>query len=388
MAGLAICGLMVVACGGALDGRSKSEFGALTPGRSADVEREVSDGPDVAIETLVDGPDGESDTEMPCPDDDEDGVPDCLEIECGLGNPKVAPGLAEVCDRVDNDCDGETDEGLDCPCGLLGAPCPAGFACEWQVSDLSPYSGFCVSAQGDEVWIPDGSFWMGCNSTHDLNCNSDELPQHRVGLAAHAIDRHEVTVAEYGACVAARACTLPDPQGGELDNYTMTGGDKHPINYADWTQAAAFCAWKSRRLCTEAEWERAARGGCETLGDDCRSGMRVYPWGESPPGCDLANSVGCGDRTWEVGSTPAGSSPYGVEDMSGDVWEWLSDWYAPDYYAVTGLDDPRGSERGQVRCARGGSFANSVTNLRSSVRFYDWPEAVWDDLGIRCCRSL
>ncbi|TNF24080.1 MAG: hypothetical protein EP329_25830 [Deltaproteobacteria bacterium] len=299
---------------------------------------------------------------------------------CGPGNAKLdfAPCSEGAC--IAGEC-------LP-PCGQLGVPCPSSFAC-------TP-DGNCENPTTGEVRIPAGTFWMGCNSTLDAECNSDELAQHEVTLPTYTIDRQEVTAAEYKVCVEAGACSLPSTTGGDYGNYDVAIRQGHPINFVTWSQAAEYCAWDGKapatqRLCTEAEWERAARGGCETIDGDCKTGMRKYPWGQVDPTCDYSNfridngGYYCepGGRTAHVGSHPAGDSPYGVQDMAGNVAEWVGDWYSSSY-AADPVTAPLGPATGTARFARGGGGASFASSLRCSAR----PTGVgapW--IGFRCCRS-
>jgi formylglycine-generating enzyme required for sulfatase activity len=165
---------------------------------------------------------------------------------------------------------------------------------------------------GEMVAVPAGEFFLGCNEQIDRECYDDEKPGRRVFVAAFRIDKTEVTVAQYGRCVQAGGCSSPDTRSG--CNYGTGGRDEHPVNCVDWQQADTYCRWAGKRLPTEAEWEKAARG---------RDG-RIYPWGNQ---WDTSRAnVGSGG-TVAVGSYASGASPYGALDMSGNVWEWTADWY-------------------------------------------------------------
>ncbi|TNF24079.1 MAG: hypothetical protein EP329_25825 [Deltaproteobacteria bacterium] len=283
------------------------------------------------------------------------------------------------------------------PCGLLRSPCATGFRCTTL--------GTCVNESASEAWIPAGVFWMGCNSAQDANCGSNEAPQNEVVLTSFAIDRFEVSAADYAACVSAGVCTQPG--GGSAATYGVAGKEQHPVNQVTWDRAVSYCAWTGKpagaqRLCSEAEWEKAARGGCETASGECAQTMRVHPWDrgdETPPtapDCDLANfasgsipaSCEPDSFTSAVGSHPSGASPYGAEDMLGNVAEWVADWYSDSYPDTGPLTDPIGPTTGTLRVVRGGDFQTAPNALRSSSRFGWDPGSPAGDVGFRCCRTL
>jgi len=266
------------------------------------------------------------------------------------------------------------------------------------------------------ILIPAGTFTMGADESHG---DADEHPAHEVELGTYCIDRDEVTVARYRACMStggqALQCT-PIPRGEEFVffnadqlayydpfcNLDRTDREQHPVNCVDWHRAAAFCRWAGGRLPTEAEWEYAARG---------RDGRR-YPWGDAEPGPKLLNGCGSecrgsqhrggfsdatamfeGDDGFEgtapVGSFPAGASPFGVQDMLGNVWEWTADWKGP--YPSERVINPRGPEKIEKEdkvirgiSSWGGEHAEHGLTARGghtlSVRL-----AVG---GFRCARSL
>ena len=174
------------------------------------------------------------------------------------------------------------------------------------------------------VEIPAGYFWMGVpeDVTIETSCEDQPNALEQVYLDAFYIDLYEVTVEEFQACVTAGGCsedfidTVDDYEGC---NYGDASKLQHPMNCVDWWGMSQYCDWKGKRLPLESEWEKAARGW----------GGQVYPWGNAPPSCDLAvysdPSPGCGtEATWPVGSKSAGASPFGLEDMAGNVAEWTS----------------------------------------------------------------
>ena len=223
---------------------------------------------------------------------------------------------------------------------------------------------------GPVVAVPAGTFVMGCDPAVDTRCEPDELPAHAVTLAAFEIDRDEVSQAAFADCVDDGAC---DPPTGAYDPEAT--GDL-AVTFVTWEQATAFCAWAERRLPTEAEWERAARG------DD----GRIYPWGNAPPDCALANLFGCGDAVQPVGGHPAGASPYGALDMAGNVMEWTADFYAEDYYATSPPENPTGPATGTTHAKRGGSYMGDIDTLRAANRVTGFPVGL-PNLGFRCARD-
>lgn len=226
-------------------------------------------------------------------------------------------------------------------------------------------------SRGKMVSIPAGKFWMGCNETIDKNCDDDEKPGHEVFLDAYSIDQYEVTVAEYRQCVEAKECA-PLNNISSSCNWGKGDRDHHPANCVDWAQAQAYCQWAGKRLPTEAEWEKAARGDKD---------QRIYPWG-SEWDANKANAGSSG--TVPVGSYAAGVSPYKVHDMAGNVWEWVQDWYEQAYYKRGMTQNPKGPDTGTDRIVRGGSWGDVARDLRVSGRYGNDPGVRVDGFGFRC----
>ncbi len=210
---------------------------------------------------------------------------------------------------------------------------------------------------GDLVEIPAGPFTMGCDEADSDVCGKAERTVSVVDLPAFAIDRTEVTQAAYAMCVNAGACT--PPAGG----FHPTGNCTFPVVNVDWQQASQYCAWLDRRLPTEAEWEKAARG----------TDGRRYPWGDETPTCELANFEGCGGAATPVDAHDAGASPYGVLDMAGNVREWVFD-----------SEPTKGGQ--PKRAIRGGMFNDRATHIRTTRRTFG--DVSVSDLGIgfRCAK--
>lgn len=239
----------------------------------------------------------------------------------------------------------------------------------------------CVENCGGGVFVPAGSFGMGCGDEH---CLSDNVPHHEVHVSEFEIDLTEVTVADYRRCVDVSQCDLPEED--DRCNCYIEGRDDHPMSCVSWYQAKAYCQWTGRRLCTEAEWEKAARG----------TDGRAYPWGNEQATCEYAvicewnQTPGCGyDSSWSVGSKPAGISPYGVLDMTGNIKEWVEDDWHESYNNAPNdggmwIDNPRS----EWRVLRGGSWClNGGMPGRTFHRLHDNPNLEWQDTGIRCCRT-
>ena len=250
--------------------------------------------------------------------------------------------------------------------------------------------------------IPAGTFQMG-SATGDVN----EAPVHTVELDAFYIDQHEVTNAEYEAFVTATG--HPSPRGiGYTAVYELLKNDyepwddpgfnhpNQPVTTVTWFDADAYCKWAGKRLPTEAEWEKGARGGLE--------GAR-YPWGDAEPDNTTANFADSQTEfEWRspnvndgyLFTAPVGTfqpNGYGLFDMAGNVWEWCADWYSPTYYSDTQdvespRRNPKGPNTGERRVLRGGTWYRAAHTLRNAERVSDFPNSSLNVVGFRCAMDV
>ncbi len=265
--------------------------------------------------------------------------------------------------------------------------------------DLSTNDTGIPKEYGSMVLVPSGSFFMGCREERNIECgyeccNSRSRPLHEVQVPEFLIDQVEVTVRAYQACVEDGFCGIRTEPGC---NYGVPGRDLHPINCVSYSNAKRFCEWSGKRLCTEAEWEKAARGGCEHNGlDECRAMMRRFPWGDQEVSCNFAvmadydNQLGpgCGTgSTATVASKPTGISPYKTFDMVGNAFEYVSDCFHPNY--INAPTDGSSWEipcPGDARMTRGGNYGSDRGAISSWTRYSSRPG---DETccGVRCCSN-
>ena len=262
------------------------------------------------------------------------------------------------------------------------------------------------------VLIPAGEFFMG--SPAGNGGLPDEQPERRVYLSSFWIDRHEVTNGHYLDFVNATGHRSPANSNPAATVWEADGPppgiDQHPVVNVSWEDAVAYCHWRSARLPTEAEWEKAARG----------TDRRTYPWGND---WDLQNANSASfwagrtiefasgaewDEFWikgegariskekgikgeiltlPVGSFPEGASFYGLLDMAGNASEWVADWYNPNYYRAAPLSDPSGPERGAIKAMRGGSWLKPAVSLRATDRDWGTMDSRPSGTGFRCARD-
>jgi len=237
---------------------------------------------------------------------------------------------------------------------------PAGSANRAWTPIVGDYRGISVVA------VPPGCFLMGSEEG-----DADEKPVRQVCLSAYWIGQTEVTNAQYAACVNAGACAPPRDRTA-FDNPALAN---HPVVWVSWFDAAAFAEWIGATLLSGAQWEYAARGP---------EGW-VYPWGNTPPDCALANLTGCTGDAQPVGSYPAGASWVGALDLAGNVWEWVADYYGRDYYAslTDGARDPSGPPYSNMHNVRGGSWHDEARYARAFYQGGNYPDYAIGVLGFR-----
>ena len=220
--------------------------------------------------------------------------------------------------------------------------------------------------------VPAGEFIMGSQGGP-----ADEQPAHRVYVDAFFMDKYEVSVGQYAEFL--KATSLEAPPDWDIMNQPQH--QKRPVVNMDWADAATYCKWAGKRLPTEAEWEKAARG----------TDGRIYPWGNETPTGLHANF---GKKEWNnhaallpVGKLEDGKSPYGIYDMAGNAWEWVSDWYDHDYYKNSPSQNPAGPSSTKFKVLRGGSWSNTQDDLRSAnPHIYD-PASRYHNVGFRCAKT-
>ncbi|MET0399729.1 MAG: SUMF1/EgtB/PvdO family nonheme iron enzyme [Longimicrobiaceae bacterium] len=219
------------------------------------------------------------------------------------------------------------------------------------------------------VLVPGGTFTMG---------DDEESPRREVFVDSFYIDRFEVTTARYARFLAATgSLRAPD----EWETLTLPAGGDLPVVGVDWNDADAYCRWAGRRLPTEAEWEKAARG----------TDGRRYPWGDMQPTPRHANYGNASPLTYDgglaaVGTHGLGDGPYGASDMAGNAGEWVADWYA-ESFASGDVRNPAGPDAGEGKVIRGGGRYDPGDRVSAVKRFHASPDGRLDDVGFRCARD-
>ncbi|MEW6324172.1 MAG: formylglycine-generating enzyme family protein [Nitrospirota bacterium] len=228
------------------------------------------------------------------------------------------------------------------------------------------------------ILIPAGEFLMG-----NERGQNNERPVRKINLDAYWIDKYEVTMAQFYAFVAATSHREPRLAGylavESVELPSFLEADK-PVVGVSWLDADAFCRWKGKRLPTEAEWEKAAKG----------TGQRAWPWGDQPIPT-VVNLEGIEDHfpgTAPVDYFSEGQSAYGVYQMAGNAMEWTNDWYDEHYYKVMPAKNPAGPPIGDEKVIRGGSWHDSFRYSHTYSRFKMLPEYRDVTIGFRCARSM
>jgi serine/threonine-protein kinase len=294
---------------------------------------------------------------------------------------------------------------LQTPTSLPPSP-PASIPSETKVWEKDKMAG---------IYVPAGDFLMGSSDDDkDLFFWIWERPQHKVFLDAFWIDKTEVTnemftrfteasgyktdaekkgkayvyKEKYGRLMEVNGANWRHPFGLESG---IDGLDNHPVVQVSWNDAKTYCEWAGRRLPSEAEWEKAARG----------TDGRKYPWGSEDNYetrlnyCDKNCNSNSKDNkeddgysyTAPVGSYPNGASPYGALDMAGNVWEWVNDWHGEKYYSSSPQRNPQGPSSGTYRVTRGGSWIMNMWGCRPTLRNRDMPDTGIDNRGFRCAQQ-
>lgn len=239
---------------------------------------------------------------------------------------------------------------------------------------LTTLPNYLLDAKGVPMaYVPQGVFAMG----NDRG-SADEQPIHSVNLNAFYIDKFEVTNGFYKACVEAGPCPPVRKKNSATRSsyYDDSDFDTFPVIFIDWNMAQTYCEWRDARLPTEAEWEKAARGGTNV----------TYPWGDTPD-CNLANYGNCLGDTSSATIYDLGQSRYGNYNMAGNVGEWVSDWYADDYYRSSPQENPQGPDTGKEKVWRGGSWNDDYAGMRSVNREAENPAYSSDTIGFRCAKD-
>ncbi len=220
------------------------------------------------------------------------------------------------------------------------------------------------------VLVPAGNFTMG---------DDEESPRRQLYLDAFYIDRYEITTGRYAKFLAATGAAHP-PDGWE--SLKLDNSAELPVVGVDWNDAMAYCKWAGRRLPTDAEWEKAARG----------TDARRYPWGDATPTIEHANHANASPEAYDgglmkVGAHGAGRSPYGVDDLAGNAAEWVADWFAENF-SGNEVRNPKGPETGTARRVRGSGRFDPADRLAITKRFHANPDLRTEDIGFRCARDL
>ncbi len=276
---------------------------------------------------------------------------------------------------------------------LLGASIPLRAAAathdrQSPVGDIAALAG-----NSRMLTVVGGPFIMGTTHTNherfslDHQYDDTEQPQRRIWLDQYEIDRDEVSLGEYLLWLRQQHHPLPEEMRKLIDHVTTIHAmtpeilARWPALYVTWSEASDFCRTQGKRLPTEAEWEKAARGDSGNL----------FPWGQRPPTPALAMfgqyHVHEIPIVASVDSGEDGRSPYGLHHMAGNAAEWVEDWFGIDYYAIMPDRNPRGPANGRYKAVRGGSWKSAPAMLRTATRGGASPDQRAATIGFRCARS-
>jgi formylglycine-generating enzyme len=233
------------------------------------------------------------------------------------------------------------------------------------------------------ILVPAGLFPMGVPKG-DRDGGRDEYPRHEVVLDHYYIDKYEVTHGRYAEFVKATGHRTPEnpkyPKRTLWSDHLSDSLSERPVINVDWQDAEAYCRWAGKRLPTEAEWEKAARGTED----------RRFPWGNVEPTDKHLNfnQKWKGEKTlMPVGSYEAGKSPFGAYDMAGNVWEWVADWYDPLYYEKSPGTNPKGPDTGTYKVLRSSGWSVETPLVRLFTRVKSDPKNRNDSTGFRCAKD-
>ncbi len=227
---------------------------------------------------------------------------------------------------------------------------------------------FDLNDHMNQVYIPAGEFTMGSGA------KDKEILAHKVYLDAYWMDQTDVTNAIYAVCMNAGKCTHPARYDNYFDNPKYAD---YPVVYVTWYAAHDFCAWEGGTLPTEAQWEKAARGW----------DGRPYPWGTNAPDITLLNYNGDHGDIVSAYDYLIALSPYGLLQMSGNVRQWMSDWYQRTYYTISPYKNPQGPDSGEYKSLRGGAFDDDSQEVDTTYRVYHEPTSAGQERGFRCVQS-
>lgn len=353
------------------------------------------------------------------PDGSDAMVPTVDQVSADSTAEAFSPDLSSIDDlRTASDLprgDGDSgDGGLEVDVdGENISPCGPGCG---ELESCLEIDGALARCLGEMVEVPAGQFWMGCNEPLDpwCKCPGDECDYHPVDVPGFAIGATEVTNQRYAEFLSwlesegkSNKCTYDGADFDCVDSSdagsqlvavagvwsAIPGKERFPVVEVTWYGAYAYCHWAGRRLPTESEWEKAARGGCD-FHSNCEEESYIWPWGNSfPQECDGTTAVyadcNCEGSICAVATHPDGTSVYHVHDLAGNVSEWLQDWYRPGYAGAPDDGSAWESPATTERALRGGGPDSSgVVFLRVSSRSHYSPASSFGFIGFRCAESL